>query len=87
MPHGVWSVKDERKYKHILKSCRGYGRSKKTCQRIAGATVNRDRRSEGRALSGLGDVLNSDLMKVFVYGSVLGGSLLMINKLKAQKAQ
>lgn len=45
MPRSRWSKKDERKYKHILHSCKTglRKRSKKTCQRIAAATVNRDR--------------------------------------------
>lgn len=45
MPKGTWTAKDERKYEAILESCQ-FGkrrRSKKTCQRIAAATVNRDR--------------------------------------------
>lgn len=45
MPRGTWTAKDERKYEAILESCQ-FGkrrRSKKTCQRIAAATVNRDR--------------------------------------------
>lgn len=46
MPRGAWTAKDERKYEAIFESCR-FGsrpRSKKTCQRIAAATVNRDRK-------------------------------------------
>ena len=42
---GKWTAKDERQYKHIVKSCSA-GRKKrslKTCKRIAAATVNRDR--------------------------------------------
>lgn len=49
MPRGAWSAKDERKYEAIFESCR-FGsrpRSKKTCQRIAAATVNRDRSKAG----------------------------------------
>lgn len=49
MPKGTWTAKDERKYEAILESCQ-FGkrrRSKKTCQRIAAATVNRDRKGLG----------------------------------------
>lgn len=51
----AWTAKDERKYEAILTSCvytRGK-RAEKTCKRIAAATVNRDRKREGRALRGL----------------------------------
>ena len=44
-----WSKKDERQYAHILTSCK---RSRKVCKRIAAATVNKQRRVEGRTLSG-----------------------------------
>lgn len=37
-------------YSHILGSCK---RGKKTCKRIAAATVNKRRRREGRTLSGV----------------------------------
>jgi len=49
-----WSPKDERMFKAILKSCKTdrKHRSAKTCGRIAGATVNKRRRLEGRTLSG-----------------------------------
>lgn len=68
MPKGKWSAKEERKYRHILKSCevhskgqkKGRGRkSSATCKRIAAATVNRD-----RALSalGLGNPLEAGLL-------------------------
>lgn len=45
MPRGSWNKKDERQYKAILKSCT---KSKKVCQRIAAAVVNKRRASEGR---------------------------------------
>jgi hypothetical protein len=40
-----WSPKDERQYKHIVKSChaRDKRRSVSTCKRIAAATVNKHR--------------------------------------------
>ena len=44
----AWSRKDERQYEHIVSSCT---RSKKTCKRIAAATVNKRRAAEGRTLS------------------------------------
>jgi hypothetical protein len=52
MPRGSWSSKDERQYKHIKKSCMARGRGKKTCERIAAATVNKTRSNEGRTLTG-----------------------------------
>lgn len=52
MPRKTWTKKDERMYKHILKSCKKKrGRSAKgvkTCQRIAAATVNQHRTKSGR---------------------------------------
>jgi hypothetical protein len=51
----AWSNKDERMYAAIKKSCNARGdRTTKTCTRIAAATVNQQRRREGRTLSGLG---------------------------------
>jgi hypothetical protein len=44
-----WSRKDERQYEHIVSSCT---RPSKICKRIAAATVNKRRSTEGR---GLGD--------------------------------
>jgi GNAT superfamily N-acetyltransferase len=40
-----WRKKDERMYQHILASCSARGRGKKTCQRVAAATVNARRGS------------------------------------------
>lgn len=51
MPRGAWTAKDERQYEAILKSCRKGGRKKKSCQRIAAATVNKFRASQGRTKS------------------------------------
>lgn len=51
MPRGSWSPKRERQYKHILRSCLERGRGKKTCQRIAAATVNKTRRAKGELKS------------------------------------
>jgi hypothetical protein len=53
----AWSSKDERMYKHILKSCtKSRSKPKSVCKSIAAATVNTLRRREGRALSGLVNV-------------------------------
>jgi hypothetical protein len=53
MPKGSWTAKRERQYEHILESCmakRGK-KSKKTCQRIAAATVNKARSGAGELKS------------------------------------
>lgn len=47
----AWSKKDERQYKHIVKSCSGRRKPSKSCKRIAAATVNKQRCKEGRAKS------------------------------------
>lgn len=44
----TWSNKDERQYEHIKRSAAGKGRSAATTKRIAAATVNKQRRKEGR---------------------------------------
>ena len=44
----AWSSKDERQYKHIKESEKKEGRSAKVAKRIAAATVNKQRSSEGR---------------------------------------
>jgi hypothetical protein len=55
----AWSAKDERKYKAIRKSCLAQdGRRTRACTRIAAATVNRDRKREGRTLSGLDGLIS-----------------------------
>lgn len=46
-----WSNKDERQYEHIEASAKKRGRSTKTAKRIAAATVNKERASEGRTKS------------------------------------
>jgi hypothetical protein len=51
----AWSKKDERQYRAIKKSCLARdARRTRACPRIAAATVNKQRRKEGRTLSGLG---------------------------------
>jgi hypothetical protein len=51
----AWSKKDERQYRAIKASCLARdARRTRACPRIAAATVNKQRRKEGRTLSGLG---------------------------------
>ncbi|HEY3522371.1 MAG TPA: hypothetical protein VGK63_01595 [Candidatus Limnocylindrales bacterium] len=42
-----WSDKRERQYEHIKESEKDEGRSEKTAERIAAATVNKTRREKG----------------------------------------
>lgn len=44
----AWSKKDERQYKHVKESEKARGRSVRRAEEIAGATVNKQRRKEGR---------------------------------------
>ena len=44
----AWSAKDERKFKHIKESELDRGRSESKAEEIAGRTVNKVRREEGR---------------------------------------
>jgi hypothetical protein len=44
----AWSAKDERQYEHIKASAKRRGRSAKVAKRIAAATTNKQRASEGR---------------------------------------
>ena len=44
----AWSAKDERQYEHIKDSEKKEGRSVKRAKQIAAATVNKQRKSEGR---------------------------------------
>ena len=44
----AWSAKDERQYEHIKDSEKKEGRSAKRAKQIAAATVNKQRKSEGR---------------------------------------
>lgn len=43
-----WSNKDERKYEHIKDSAQDRGASESRAKEIAGRTVNKGRREEGR---------------------------------------
>ena len=44
----AWSNKDERQYEHIKESAKKSGRSTKRAKSIAAATVNKERKKEGR---------------------------------------
>lgn len=72
MPKKRWSASDERKYKHILKSCKvSQGRKKgasKMCKRVAAATVERD-----IGMRGLGGGLRS------IPARGMGAQLLSVN--------
>lgn len=48
MPTDKWSNKDERQYEHIKSSAKKRGASTKRAKTIAGATVNKQRRQEGK---------------------------------------
>ena len=48
MPLKKGSSKDERQYEHIKESARKRGYGSKRAKEIAGATVNKKRRKEGR---------------------------------------
>ncbi|WP_317643259.1 hypothetical protein [Bombiscardovia apis] len=43
-----WSQKDQKQYEHVAASEAERGQSEKTAERIAAATVNKERRREGR---------------------------------------
>jgi hypothetical protein len=51
MPQKKWTRKDERQYDHIKESEKEQGRSKDRAEEIAAATVNKQRRKEGRTES------------------------------------
>jgi len=44
----AWTKKDERQFEHIKQGEKERGRSDKRAKEIAGATVNKQRRKEGR---------------------------------------
>lgn len=48
----AWSAKDERQYEHVKDSARESGKSEDRAEEIAARTVNKQRREEGRTLSG-----------------------------------
>src|SRR5690606_11328491 len=47
----AWTEKDERQYKHILKSARDDGKGEDRAKEIAARTVNKQRREDGRTPS------------------------------------
>lgn len=49
MPQTAWTKKRERQYEHIKDSARARGESTKTAERIAAATVNKDRARAGES--------------------------------------
>jgi hypothetical protein len=51
MPQKAWSKKRERQYEHIKESEKEAGRSEKTAERIAAATVNKTRTKKGETKS------------------------------------
>ena len=56
-----WSDKDERQYEAIRASCLARdGRKTRACKRIAAATVNKQRRREGRTLGQAADEVRYD---------------------------
>jgi plasmid stabilization system protein ParE len=48
MPRSKWSDKDERQYEHVKESTKKRGAPEKRAKEIAGRTVNKQRRQEGR---------------------------------------
>jgi hypothetical protein len=46
-----WSKKDERQFEHVKKSEKEQGRSTERAEEIAAATVNKQRKKEGRTKS------------------------------------
>lgn len=54
----AWSAKDERMYRAVKASClKKDARRTRICPRMAAATVNKQRRAEGRTLSELDQTL------------------------------
>jgi len=49
MPQARWSNKRERQYEHIKDSARARGEDTRTAERIAAATVNKDRARAGES--------------------------------------
>ena len=49
MPQGTWSEKRERQYKHIKDSVKARGEGEQKAERIAAATVNKDRARAGES--------------------------------------
>jgi hypothetical protein len=51
MPQKAWSKKRERQYEHIKDSEKEAGKSEKSAERIAAATVNKTRSEKGETKS------------------------------------
>jgi hypothetical protein len=49
MPQDKWSDKRERQYQHIKDGAEAHGKSEKLAERIAAATVNKDRARAGES--------------------------------------
>ena len=49
MPQAKWSDKRERQYQHIKESAEARGKDEKLAERIAAATVNKDRARHGES--------------------------------------
>ena len=49
MPQAKWSAKRERQYQHIKEGAEAHGKDEKTAERIAAATVNKDRARAGES--------------------------------------
>jgi plasmid stabilization system protein ParE len=49
MPQAKWSDKRERQYQHITESAEARGKDEKVAERIAAATVNKDRARHGES--------------------------------------
>jgi plasmid stabilization system protein ParE len=49
MPQSKWSDKRERQYEHIKESAEARGKNEKVAERIAAATVNKDRARAGES--------------------------------------
>ncbi len=49
MPRAKWSAKRERQYRHIKDSAKARGENTDTAERIAAATVNKERARSGEA--------------------------------------
>lgn len=49
MPQQAWNAKRERQYKHIKDSAEDRGQSEQTAERIAAATVNKERARHGES--------------------------------------
>ena len=51
MPQAKWSAKRERQYQHIKEGAEASGKNEKVAERIAAATVNKDRARHGESMT------------------------------------